>query len=287
LIQRLQQPNISIESVLEKFQSEVHRYPARSIQLAAVRYYLGYMLSQCQDTWTRQVTKGVTNYKTLLDEIAFQKASGDKVCLVTFNYDTLLEKALVDIGVPLGKIADYIASDYKLIKLHGSIDWAHQIRNLQTQRSTSRDLIADIINSAPSLDVDSESYEIVSENPLQRPPKPLFPALAIPVENKQNYECPEQHRIVLEDCLPQVTKLLIIGWRANDSLFVETMAKGLSKDARIMVVSGSGEGANEVIVKISARLRAAGHTGDFLASKPGFSNFIFDSEWEHFLRGAL
>ena len=43
---------------------------------------------------------------------------------------------------------------------------------------------------------------------------PLIPALAIPVVNKQEYECPKLHLEVLDSCLPQITKLLVVGWRA-------------------------------------------------------------------------
>src|SRR2546422_2546594 len=51
LIQRLQRPSVNIENILEKFQAEEARYPARRIQLASVRYYLNRMLSQCQYAW--------------------------------------------------------------------------------------------------------------------------------------------------------------------------------------------------------------------------------------------
>ncbi len=288
LIQRLQRPNINVESVLETFQSEANLYPHRRTQLTSVRYYLNYMLSRCQSGWTDSVTKGVTNYQTMLDQIAVQRVAGEKVCLVTFNYDTLLEEAITDAldGVPLNTISDYVASDYKVIKLHGSINWAHPIRNFKAQRSSSQDLISDIIASAGALDVDSGSYETVSKDPFQRSPlRPLYPALAIPVQNKQEYECPREHRSVLEQCLPQVTKLLIIGWRANENLFLDTLDReAVPKKARIMVVSGSEKGADEVIGRMMARWGVTGINTDIVPATEGFSNFIFSSEWENFLK---
>jgi len=219
----------------------------------------------------------------MLDQIA-EKVPGESVCLVTFNYDTLLEHAIVNIGIQLNTIAAYIASEFKVIKLHGSINWAHPIRNFKAQRTTSRELISDIIERARSIDIDDRSYETASENPFNRPPTPLFPALAIPVENKQHYECPPEHRIVLEQCLPEVNKILIIGWRASENLFLDTLAKGMAKKARMMVVSGTEEGANQVIQRLMAKFRTTGIAHDFEASKPGFSNFIFSSEWKDFLR---
>src|SRR5438128_1327375 len=64
----LQNPEDDVETVLEKFQSEASTYPRRLNQLAAVRYYLQSMLSNCQSNW-ENVTRGVTNYKALLDRI--------------------------------------------------------------------------------------------------------------------------------------------------------------------------------------------------------------------------
>ena len=287
LIQRLQGPDINVENVLEKFQREVSLYPTRRTQLTAVRYYLNYMLSRCQSVWTSQVTKGVTNYQTMLDQIAVQRAQDEKVCLVTFNYDTLLERAIIDSidGVPLNTIPDYIASDYKVIKLHGSINWAHPIRNFKAQRSYSQELISDIIASARDLDVDAESYETVAEDPFRRSPlSPLYPALSIPVENKQDYECPQEHSKVLEQCLPQVTKILIIGWRASENLFLDTLTKGLTKNVQLTVVAGTERGADDIVRRVSARFRATGLGHDIGASRPGFSNFISSSEWENFLK---
>ncbi len=283
LIQRLQRPGINVEHVLENFQSDAIRYSPRLIQLASVRYYLNFMLARCQADWTSAVTKGVTNYQTMLDQIA-EQIPGETVCLVTFNYDTLLEHAIVDIGIRLSTIADYTTSEFKVVKLHGSINWAHPIRDFKAQRTTSQELIGDIIERARRIDIDDTSYEMVSDNPFERPPRPFFPALAIPVQTKQRYECPQEQKLALAQCLPQVTKVLVIGWQANENLFLDTMAQGLVKKARIMVVSGTEKGAKEVIARIMAGLGTTKIAHDFEAAKPGFSEFIFSSEWEDFLR---
>lgn len=286
LIQRLQRPEDSVENVLERFQSEERR-PARRVQLVAVRYYLNRMLARCQSVWTDQVTQGVTNYQTMLDQIETHRVENEKICLVTFNYDTLLERAIIDsIGAPLNTINDYIASDYKVIKPHGSINWAHPIRDFRSHRGNSQDLISDILANVPPLDVDAGSYETVTEDPFQRDPtRPLFPALALPVEHKQRYECPQEHFKVLEQCLREVTKISIVGWRAIESNFLDTLVKGISKRVRVKVVSGTDEGANEVVARLSDKWRVVGKGANISAVKPpGFSNFIFSSEWEDFVK---
>ena len=113
-------PVPNVEQVLEKYQKQAIGDPERNTQLAAIRYYLQTTLRNCQSQW-KQITHGVTNYTTLLDHIRHRRDSKEKVCLVTFNYDTLLEESLPVVRVKTNDIEDYVKSDYQVIKLHGSI----------------------------------------------------------------------------------------------------------------------------------------------------------------------
>jgi hypothetical protein len=106
IVPDLENPAEGVEAVLEKFQTEAESYSRRLNQLAAVRYYLQSMLSNCQSKW-ENVTRGVTNYNALLDRIE-HRIKGDKV-LVSFNYDTLLEDALLStLGVNFDSLTDYV-----------------------------------------------------------------------------------------------------------------------------------------------------------------------------------
>ena len=73
--------------------------------------------------------KGVTNYKSLLNEIEWTNQGSQPVCLVTFNYDTLLEDALFDFALRINALADYTQKHpfYRLCKLHGSMNWAREV----------------------------------------------------------------------------------------------------------------------------------------------------------------
>src|SRR6267143_6052981 len=105
IISPLRQPGVNVEQVLEKFQKQAEKDSERHTQLAAVRFYLQTTLWDCQQNW-EQFTSGATNYTTLLDDIRHYRHSNEKVCLVTFNYDTLLEQALPHVHVRTNTITD-------------------------------------------------------------------------------------------------------------------------------------------------------------------------------------
>lgn len=101
----------SLESVLTQLREEAVEYRDRHIQLAAVRYYLQHMLWHCETEWENQ-TLGLSNYKTLLDEIKHYRKPDEKVLLVTFNYDRLLDKA---VPFPIENIAELKPLGRKII----------------------------------------------------------------------------------------------------------------------------------------------------------------------------
>jgi hypothetical protein len=74
----------------------------------------------------------------------------------------------------------------------------------------------------------------------------IFPALSIPVENKDEFSCPVYHIAFLKDLLPRVTKVITIGWRGMEADFLELLRRHLpQEDQKLMIVSGKMEGAQE------------------------------------------
>ena len=80
-------PQVTIEHRLEELQAEGESDPERKRQIAAVRFYLHFMIAQCEHEWN-EVAAGVTNYVTLLDQLRRSRGT-DPVLLATFNYDRL------------------------------------------------------------------------------------------------------------------------------------------------------------------------------------------------------
>lgn len=272
---------ISIERVLQRLQQEATDHPQRHRQLAAIRYYLHVMLWECESRWNENATQGVTNQKTLLDQIERWRKPNEQVCLVTFNYDTMLETALSTVGIEIRTLPDYIAdSRYKLIKLHGSVNWGRRVevphRLLQ---GGAWPVINALIHNADALRI-SQDYALVDNYPIHvKNGSALFPALAIPVESKLDFECPEEHLEALRTAIPEVDKLMVIGWRAAETTFLDLLAQNLQRPVRGLVVAGGHEQA----VETADRLATAGVNGSYEPTDVGFTDLVVNRLADDFL----
>jgi SIR2-like domain len=266
----------NVESVLRSLLDEADSYPERHRQIMAVRYYLQYVLWDCGMGWQNQ-SSGVTNYKSLLDEIArFRKEK--VVSLITFNYDTLLEDALPVVRPPIASMGDYVRDDspYKVFKLHGSVNWARTVGQYAYKDRNAWFVARDHIERAATLAI-SDTFVMATEHPCGMDHSPhgtlgLVPAIAIPVEQKSFFECPAAHLRVLEQLLPTTQKLLIIGWRGTEDHFVTLLSKHLKKPIPAYIVAGS----NDEALNIASRLRSTLPDLDYLTSPGGFTDAIIN-----------
>ena len=66
--------------------------------------------------------------------------------------------------------------------------------------------------------------------------------------NKNVFECPPSHVEMLGDLIPRVSKVLTIGWRANEQHFLQLLRK--LPAVKIVTVAGSVPEAEELLNKI-------------------------------------
>jgi len=272
----------SLERVMQELQAEGPAYAERYRQLAAVKFYLHFMLWRCELTWN-DVANGVTNYKTLLDQIERWRKSGEVVCIVTFNYDTLLESALRAFGLEIRDLSEYISTDrYKIIKLHGSVNWAREVNTAipDLAQMNTWETAYRLIRGAATLDI-SDRFIKVTEYPIGRSDdKAIFPAIALPVESKTGYECPAAHLEMLKSCISRVDKLLLVGWRATETDFLKLLRETLPGAVRCLTVAGSDDLARQTVDNI----QRAGIEGDFRLAKGGFTDLVVARAADPFLR---
>lgn len=263
VVPRLRDPAVisgqkSIETLLQEIEKEAEGYPRGHQELAAVRCYLQRALGQCEIEW-RLRTKRVTNYLWLLREIERMHRGDDPVCLVTFNYDTLLEDALEDLGFKIERMKDYVdrSSLFRVFKLHGSVNWGLEVDDplpANISPTNSHAVLNYLIKRGPSLKssnrfvlCDPSSMGVANRHP-------IFPAIAIPVEKKQVFQCPTDMLDSLKKTLPHVTKIIIIGWRATETHFLKLLKENLRPGVYLSIVAGSQLEAEDIRVHIHQAL---------------------------------
>jgi SIR2-like protein len=272
-----------LEEVLEQLQTEAVNYAPGHQQLAAVRYYLHDMLWACGEAWLGEA-HGVTNYRTLLDEINRFRKPDEIVSLVTFNYDTLLEPGLRDLGFTIRRVSDYIDQNphYKVFKIHGSVNWGQVVsrEGFETIVNNTPPTIERMIARVNEIQV-TESFVLSPSRPMAWVAnEPVFPAIAIPVQAKSKFACPQSHIDCLEKLLPRVTKILVIGWRATEWHFLRLLAAHLSKRrVLVYIVAGDEESARntgEALGRFDLQL-------EMCFDKGGFTDFILEHRAQEFL----
>src|SRR6266566_1353949 len=277
----------TLEDEMERYRLEAKQEPQRAVELNAVRYYLRWLLWGCSNEWLRY-TKGVTNYVSLLGDIRVWKNSHpqEEVRFVTFNYDTLLEHACQQaLQIDMRSVSSYVSLrvGYKVFKPHGSVNWVRTLSDntgVEAGPNAERSIIAlgHRLPLAPGFHLMADPSQITLEG------RHVFPALALPVNTKLRFECPDEHVAQLEADIPLVTKLLVIGWSATEPHFVEFWRQPRpgsvpDKIAKIAIVAGRASYGEQV----QQYLRAAGVQGTFDLFDGGFSQFVTGPELAGFL----
>ena len=273
-------PQVTIEHRLEELQAEGESDPERKRQIAAVRFYLHFMIAQFEHEWN-EVAAGVTSYVTLLDRLRRSRGT-DPVLLATFNYDRLIENALQSVDINITDLSDYIRHDsFKLFKLHGSTHWAREVEQPPIANVKDKNvwqIAYELIDRAPELKI-SDRYRIIDERPIGKfDETPLFPALAIPVETKRVFECPSEHLDCLCAHLPKVKRILIVGWRGTEEHFLGLLKSHLSTKVHIQVVVADQKEAERVL----SRFESAGIDYAPAPTGFGFTEYVILREAERF-----
>jgi len=245
--------NATLEQTLSEFRDGADKNPERHKQLAAIRYYLQEALFRCEEKW-KEVHTGVTNYKTFLDYCRDCRCyTPEPICLVTFNYDTMLETAFQEsFDHTFHKPSDYVSrDDYLFFKLHGSVTWGRVV-GLDVHRDPNAYNAHRLIEMAgPQLPLLNEFRVLSAPVDAVINGEALFPAIALPLEAKTTFECPEGHLTMLQSLLPQTTKLLTIGWRATERHFLKLLFENL-KGPLLLTVSGNLESSRQTAENLFA-----------------------------------
>lgn len=267
----------SVEARLEGYQKQARRSDERKVQLLGIRYYLQAVINHVDRPWQNEVMHGASNYRTLIDDLRFFTTTRPRrrLAIVTFNYDRLLEWALQDLSVRFSSIDEYVSADgLKVFKVHGSVDWARDVDVALPSdfRGYNAGLAAmhQVIAAAPSMTYKNSIRLFPGVPTLGDGSSTSIPALAVPLQRKQDFELPEAHLGELRALLPTVDRVLMIGWRAADVPFLRLM--GLVRPGAKGVVVANTR-ASSLVRKLRRWTSVSMEPID-----GGFSQFVLDGE---------
>jgi hypothetical protein len=110
-----------------------------------------------------------------------------------------------------------------------------------------------------------------------------FPAIAIPVESKRNFECPPSQLEELVALLPQVSKILVIGWRATEAHFLALLKENLRRGVQMWIVAGPDQQQGQNIKDHICREMLPNNVPIASVDPGGFTNFMLSGRAAQFL----
>lgn len=273
-----------VEQILNTFQEETRHNRDRFSQLVAVRYYIQDLIWQC-DTRYAQDAAIPSNMMTLLDQIEAARCREPgraQAAFLTFNYDCLIEGALTNRGHNFPDMDSYIRPNRpKLFKLHGSRNWVRPAFNLpmdpadMSRREVCRtfgmqfhelsDANFGAIQKIRSLN--ATNAQVHSDGgPTNHV---ALPAIAIPITQKDKFECPDSHVEALKTVLAEVRCVVTIGWRGMEDKFLRMLREHATRRIQGICISGDKGRATEV----ANRLQGVFTQAHFTPYEYGFSEF--------------
>lgn len=257
--------DISFEDVLQSIKGASDHTIRGRAQLLALQFYLQDLFHDISESSYHPINR----YSALINHI---DRSGGKACIISFNYDTLLEKSFV--GNFPKNIDSYVNGDIKVIKLHGSHDWFYEA---DSSIGSSPRQHLDFLTKHPEYLDNLRKKDFPPTHLKQLGAPHRFPAIAIPLPEKQAFVCPSSHIRVLLQEMPVVDKILVIGWKAGDPALVELLKNYITQPVTAVIVSGSTEDSR----KIRGRLEGINNI-TFSSEYVGFGAFMGSKECQTF-----
>jgi hypothetical protein len=261
------------------------------IELSALRFYIRDVIGFPTKQWADSA-RNATNVHHLAHRVERWRRRGGHpaVTYITFDYDTMIEDALASLGLlTLGPSVDRLiqGESARVVKVHGSVDWFRPLPF--TSSRPPLEMMIDRFNEiAPKLADANEIVRYETKDFVDDHGRLLYPAISVPVTDKDVFECPSSHLEVARNALWAAHDILVIGWRAGDRQFLSKWHewRNFPPDRRpaqqFLIVAGHPNENPEIFQRIAGALTDAGLSVEDPKWK-GFSHFMRSDALEKFL----
>ena len=264
--------------ILELKNKGGHRIP----QLIGFQFYLNRLFQNISDIFRGHAGN---NYLDLLGRI---KDAGGNACIITFNYDSLLESSLPFFKSDHQRLDDYISDNIQIVKMHGSCEWSYVFGPLDQWDAKYVDDAGSVYNYLMSNPQSVFGYgllnmpEIIPKRNFERRSNERiwysYPAIAIPMHSKHSHVCPASHVDQARIAIREASKILIIGWKAGDEKLLDLMEEEIKHPVEITIVSGESKYAEETRKAISQKVKKV----RYKITDMGFTSFMSSTECDDF-----
>jgi hypothetical protein len=179
--------------------------------------------------------------------------------LINFNYDTLLDRALVELGFPLNNLHDYLEAKY--VKPHGSVNWLLNRRSDEDvfiDPEDTRDQMVRLTYAASTMYEEPIPVErVLMLSPLHQDLRHLnlvssarfnrqffYPLILLPLTTKlyQHFGGFDERLIAAgKSLLATANEVFLVGYRAQDKVIRE-MFEGVRPDTSLHVIGRNDAG---------------------------------------------
>jgi len=229
----------NLEEVLLTYKSSSNQRDVLKAQ--QVILYLEYLIRSLSE----HNASGISNtYHSFINEL--DTSDYTEVLILTLNFDTLFERAFMDsTGHDFNKfqiLAEEIPQfgKFHFTKLHGSIGWVQKVKNFSVFK---HQLDRNIQNNLDKLDKEVEvDPDIVRVSSYGRncviDDSFYFPAIAIPLEGKLSFVCPQNHVKQAQEIINNSSDFLFIGFSGKDPHLID-LFKNVKSVSKLRVICGA------------------------------------------------
>lgn len=209
--------------------------------------------------------------------IAQNLNSESKPVIVSFNYDTLLDRAFeLAFRRPFDDLDSYVShgekTSYLFFKPHGSCNWGWRFQggDIPEKEDIATWIYQNQVSPAklyyeylgPGMITSSswgnEAYHnqdgigkitpnrdrIETMSPLE---DEYFPALLLPYRDKDEFVMPYYHQLLLDQVIAHIEEMVIIGWKGNEKLFNSKIKKYGKKIKKVTIANRDFDATKNIL----------------------------------------